>query len=343
MSTQSREAGASKRRNDVIDALRGVAILAVMAHHYLVHYTVVDHKRDLVGWHHHYSAQFRLGRLGVEVFFVISGLVIAMTVTRCAGPVDFAVRRFARLFPALAVAAPITFVIGRFGPAEFHRTLADLVASLTFFAQHLGHEYIDGVYWSLTVEVIFYTIIGVSILVLRERFWIGPLLIGLVTGAGKLMGHTFLLGSYWPYFLAGIGAWYILFEKRTRLGGIFLCTAAVLYPLARPTGGIGVDLAIVLPVATMFMLIVVGYQGSNLGLAWIGRRSYSLYLVHNIVGVTLIGRLTRYLPDAVVLFVVFTLMLALSWVLFRLVEEPGKDLVLNLWRRWQSPAVDYRK
>ncbi|NVB83942.1 MAG: acyltransferase [Kofleriaceae bacterium] len=324
---------ASSRRNDAIDALRGIAILGVIAFHYLVHYAPPESPRDLVGFDYTYSPWLSLGQYGVHVFFVVSGLVIAMTVSRSDGALDFTVRRLARLYPALVVAAPLTFLVARVGPPEFHRTVSDLFASLTFFAHKLHRHNVDGVYWSLTVEVTFYAVIAASVLVLRTRFWIGPLVLGIATGVAEIIGYPMILAAYWPYFLAGIGGWYLLFDERRRLGLTFLAIAVLLYVGWLRPGGLPVDLAIIVPVAATFSLIAIGYQGPYLGLAWLGRRSYSLYLIHNIIGVTLIAKLSPFLPDAVVVVGVLALMVALASLMFKHVEEPGKDLLLGIWRR----------
>src|SRR6187200_1820250 len=64
-----------------LDGLRGIAVLAVMAYHY-------DEQRA------HY------GLLGVEMFFVISGFVILMTMEKTNSLFAFVWHRAARLYPA---------------------------------------------------------------------------------------------------------------------------------------------------------------------------------------------------------------------------------------------------
>jgi peptidoglycan/LPS O-acetylase OafA/YrhL len=51
----------------------------------------------------------RFGEFGVQLFFVISGFVIAMTLERCKTPREFVVRRYARLGPAMLLSGMITF------------------------------------------------------------------------------------------------------------------------------------------------------------------------------------------------------------------------------------------
>lgn len=124
----------TKQRNNIIDAFRGLAILAVMAYHYTIRWP------DLYGFEHTYSPIFGLGKYGVHLFFVVSGLVITMTVLRSADAIEFAVRRFARLYPAFVAAACVTFVCMQWGPPQFRRGFIDLFASLSMDAKVLGHS-----------------------------------------------------------------------------------------------------------------------------------------------------------------------------------------------------------
>ena len=66
---------AQPSRIQVIDAFRGIAILAVMAYHYTVRWP------EFYGYSSSYSELFRIGQYGVHLFFVVSGLVITIGVT----------------------------------------------------------------------------------------------------------------------------------------------------------------------------------------------------------------------------------------------------------------------
>jgi len=59
-----------------LDSLRGLAIIAVMLYHYTSRYV------RLYGFHNTPPFEFWYGRLGVEFFFIISGFVIFMTLSK---------------------------------------------------------------------------------------------------------------------------------------------------------------------------------------------------------------------------------------------------------------------
>lgn len=77
-----------------VDALRGVAALAVVLFHYTTRFT------DLFQPGVPPAVSFPGGHYGVNLFFIISGFVIFMTLEKTARPLDFVVSRFSRLFPA---------------------------------------------------------------------------------------------------------------------------------------------------------------------------------------------------------------------------------------------------
>ena len=75
-----------RARSDALDGLRGLTAVAVLAYHAM--------------W-------LETGRLGVDVFFALSGWLIA----GCVGAKDYASRRFVRLVPSALVVAVLTLAV----------------------------------------------------------------------------------------------------------------------------------------------------------------------------------------------------------------------------------------
>ena len=109
----------------VLDGLRALAILAVMAFHYTMRWTPPQAREDLYPYHGAFNHLPILGPMldygwaGVELFFVVSGFVICMTLERSSGLWDFFRRRLARLWPAMLVCASITMLVAQFGPDQW--------------------------------------------------------------------------------------------------------------------------------------------------------------------------------------------------------------------------------
>jgi peptidoglycan/LPS O-acetylase OafA/YrhL len=96
------------------------------------------------------------GWIGVEIFFVISGFVIANAAAG-ATPAAFLKGRLLRLFPAVWVCASITLLAWLLIAHEpLARVLAPYFNSLLLWVRG---PWIDGVYWSLGVEIVFYTMV----------------------------------------------------------------------------------------------------------------------------------------------------------------------------------------
>ncbi len=78
----------SEKRLDALDGLRGVAILLVMGFHFFHHLESPYYKSHLYPYGERFAAipLFQYGYLGVELFFIISGFVIALTLEKSQFP-----------------------------------------------------------------------------------------------------------------------------------------------------------------------------------------------------------------------------------------------------------------
>jgi peptidoglycan/LPS O-acetylase OafA/YrhL len=155
-----------KDRVSILDGLRVIAIVMVMLYHY--YFRFLDS-------HYTYSFNiptiFKYGYLGVELFFIISGFVISLTLTKCTGFIEFIKKRFVRLIPAMVICSSKTFIfIILFDNNNLFagsKSLVNLLISNSFISPLLINtllptnvSYIDGAYWSLWVEITFYIIAG---------------------------------------------------------------------------------------------------------------------------------------------------------------------------------------
>jgi peptidoglycan/LPS O-acetylase OafA/YrhL len=166
----------------VIDVLRAYAALSVVLLHVvaLFEWTTFPQSGPF-SW-------FHIGGMGVDLFFVISGFVISLSAFKIIDSqesgfrFDFFVRRFARIAP-LYYATCIFFVLFIYPHYLFDGSLlADALAHL-FFVHNLSERYqgaINGVNWSVGVEMQFYLFILVFVPILRiARPWlIAAILVG---------------------------------------------------------------------------------------------------------------------------------------------------------------------
>lgn len=161
-----------------------------------------------------------VGAIGVDIFFVISGFIIAFILARGAmAPADFAARRFFRivpiywLFTLLALAAVLVNPAWTQGGAV--PTPADTMKSLFMLPQERLPVLFVG--WSIEHEMLFYVVMGLLLAFGKVRFapqiLIGLGLAGLFPGLIQNAWSAHLFSKYNFLFAAGI----LIFQERDRL------------------------------------------------------------------------------------------------------------------------------
>ncbi|HEV7414831.1 MAG TPA: acyltransferase family protein, partial [Tianweitania sediminis] len=137
-----------------LDLLRLVAALCVVAFHYLFRGSAGEPFLD-AGYPE--LAPFALyGYLGVSLFFAISGFVIAWS-AEGRDWIGFATSRFTRLYPGFLICMTASFlVLFAVGDSRLPVTPEQWAANLVILSPALGQPFVDGVYWSIVLELVFY-------------------------------------------------------------------------------------------------------------------------------------------------------------------------------------------
>lgn len=344
----------SGRRLAEFDGLRAVAVLAVVLYHYFQAYPQ----------HYPYGAGLlplaRYGDLGVALFFVISGFVITLSLSGQPGPWRFALKRLARLWPALAVCSILTFAFVHSVDSGFSREvqggLSGFAASWTFTSQRFWHSalgfdgYVDVVYWTLAIEIRFYLLAAVICwLAPAGRFAaVAPLVLLLmqslfaavqfaVPGLVPQVVIETLFLAYAHLFAAGItfAAVYGGARGKRQAALIFWSFSVALYR-AEDWGETAVLALIFLAVAACAWRLRAASVLAWRPLAALGVISYPVYLLHNYIGVTLLSLLPPGLSDGVFVLaagLVLGGILLLSSAVHHLVELPAQQAVRSFLER----------
>ncbi|MGR9202982.1 acyltransferase family protein [Rhizobium leguminosarum] len=94
------------------------------------------------------------GWVGVELFFVISGLVIVNSAA-AATAMSFLKGRILRLYPAVWICASLTLIVIATQDVN-RRIIKNYLRSITLYP---GGPWIDGQYWTLACEICFYALV----------------------------------------------------------------------------------------------------------------------------------------------------------------------------------------
>ncbi|MGH4497688.1 acyltransferase family protein [Klebsiella pneumoniae] len=130
----------TKNRSSSIDTLRFIAAGIVC----LAHAIPVANMHFIV-------PEFILGRVGVVIFFMISGYLIPVSLnTKNGGLLGFWISRFFRLYPMYWVSIALAiFILNR-------NNIIDIAFNITMFQSLFGVTDMIGVYWTLIIEMLFY-------------------------------------------------------------------------------------------------------------------------------------------------------------------------------------------
>jgi peptidoglycan/LPS O-acetylase OafA/YrhL len=299
---------------------------------------------------------------GVSLFFIISGFVIAWS----AGGRDarsFLIARAARLYPAFLVCMTLTAVgIALLAPAgvdEFRMSLARWLANLPLVSKVFGQPFVDGAYWSIVVEVVFYAWVAVFLALglFRRRqlmilsAWLAIALINELVLQQQGLQYA-LATRHAGYFTLGILA-YRLFEgarppdwREMLLGfaAIALCLLddrAYVGWMQAALGyahGWSPAFAAAKLLAMLAMLALAIRMPPALGpgaAAALGGLTYPLYLLHQNLGYALMHRLQPMFDRWSALLFATAAVIAMAWLVHRTIEPAGKRLIIRI-AGWQA-------
>ncbi|MHC2255525.1 peptidoglycan/LPS O-acetylase OafA/YrhL [Bradyrhizobium embrapense] len=331
-----------------IDGLRAIAALGVMVEHMfgdLLRQTPpaagpMNAAGDLL------VQNVSLGRFGVALFFLISGFVVPFSIGGERPLFQFAVSRAFRLYPALwlalAVLASMAWLAGE--PPRAVTVLANMTMAPALF----GQPWLSPIYWTLFVELAFYVLIALlfSVGTLRRVGVLSILSLALVIATAlpvqlRIHGIANLpvqyLGMHLSFLFLGLllRLWLVERVPGASVAALALVLAQIVavpsvapFSLARGDNFIMEGLT---PVLAAYALALVVFLAAvrfdrprSLLLSRIGLISYSMYLLHWPVNVTVYRflPLTGQIGDSATMLVCADLTLLVSWLVYRLVERP---------------------
>lgn len=311
-----------------VDGLRGVAAMMVVVYHLA--------PNSPVAWLTIH------GGLGVHVFFVLSGFVIASVIGDeriTAGYFGrFVLRRFVRLdipyWLNIALAVFLGAVVVYFGVPERHYGLAQIAASVFYLQGILGFGQINDVYWTLCFEIQFYLSLLLLVwLTQRARLDVGSRMLHLfvlATIAASVACSTTLFPNprgamfidWWGFGLGALTWWTITGRAQRRIFALAVLIA-ICFPFARHADQ---RLVGTLTAVSLFAAAQSGNMGRWLAdpvMQFLGRISYSLYLFHPLTGGMAQKFAERYLGKGLSFVIGVGVSILCAWIVYRLIERPA--------------------
>lgn len=323
-----------------IDALRGIAAMAVMLFHYTTRFD------QLYGFGVSPLFSVPWGHYGVNLFFLISGYVIYMTLGRTRRLADFVVSRFSRLYPAFWAAVAISFctvlVLGLPGKEV---SSGDALANMLMFHGLFRVPHVDSVYWTLEIELLFYTLILLLYrfrLLGRIRWFIVFLLLlrvaydlsarWLNVDLPWIVGHILII-KYIPWFAIGIMVHRLIAVSDSDWRDIAVIGLSLLSLAVCDS----VELGLLTLAFSALLYLAASGRFSLLRwslLVWLGDISYTLYLLHENIGWAILLRLKALGLDAnLAIPLAIVISLGAAVLLTRYLEKPAMYWIRGKYRQ----------
>lgn len=337
-----------------IDGLRGVASLAVAILHLTIGGGFEMTLRAVLP-----AAAIAVlshGYLGVEIFFVISGFVIAYSIRgrtitgRYLG--NFAVRRSLRLDPPYYVTIALALIVIWISNQLMTDRTAEMpgwttvLAHMFYLQGFLGMTNIVGVFWTLCLEVQFYLVLTVCVglcqFIVRktgDKPAVRTAAYTTVFGALAITSFAmaldfipvFVRGIFltdWYLFFAGALLWWVLQKSVPAWVFWIYCLGPVWVSVHHHDldGVFGSLTAISIFAAARFSYMNVWL--SDRFIQFFGRISYSLYLLHIVIGQRVVNLGRRFsgdnlLPGLFWILLGLAASVAAAWLMYHYIERPG--------------------
>ena len=330
-----------KQRSPLLDLLRIVAAFLVLIFHWSGNggfYPLLNSPYSLDWIPSWLLALGKYGYLGVDIFFMLSGAVIANSALRRSAR-SFAIGRFNRLYPVyfLATFASI-LLIPHF---TSNQNILEDTFGLTGLQFWTGGPSIVGAAWTLAFEIHFYFIIFLSIYITeRKSSFTSTVLIRVLSGwtlliliSPSLNSDAFkftVIQEFAPYFILGaVLSQFKNLDAIRRLFPLFLVDASlawrVLYGRIDHGNSLLVSLfimavSVVVLIAGNFETRVISSKHFIKIISHLSLMTYPIYLFHETLGMTMISILATVFTAPIACALTLFVLILSSWAVVSFIE-----------------------
>ena len=290
-------------RNEQLDWLRGLLALSIMIYHLTTWEFSQPSASTLLG---------RLGVYGVSMFFVLSGLSIAIAYNRhlvdTASSVRFLVRRIFRIWPLfwLTVLTVTAMDYGAGTPVRWKLLVANLTTAFGFISPT---SYMTTGAWSIGNEMVYYALTPILLLTFRRSRTAGNLLVFATIAVGIFFSTALLspvdsLSRQWatyvnPFnnlflFCSGVALFFLPNPGRKLISPFVLLLACAAVLLYWPADGDAINVVtgtnrLVFSLASVGLVLAFYHMRITVPfyvtwpLVQLGLATYGIYLLHSVI------------------------------------------------------------
>lgn len=290
-----------KRRIYGLDILRGLSAICIILYHYTVRYnqsvyTLSNYKTNWI-----FGNFFEWGSMAVLTFFILSGFFSGIYSNK--NGMDYIKKRVKRLFPPFVMCCLITSIFMFLFYKSAFVGIKNIILNILFFPLYLGVKPIDGVYWTLLKEVIFYSLVAIMFLFNLEKkqkqnvliIWIALCIFTYYIKFNNILDsliNIFAMPEYVSMFLIGISLKEI-FEKSSNKKDVLILLLSFL-ELYLWKNIINVIFVVAIIIFIFFSYKYVEKTIPGFGIInYIAKISYPLYLIHQMIGYSIISFLQK--------------------------------------------------
>ena len=346
------------KRVDYIDGFRGLAILmVVLFHSYSRWPAIVPY-----GYRFADFFLFKYGYLGVQLFFMISGFVILMTLEKCRSIVHFLMKRWLRLFPAMLIVTVLVYFTATMLPERpaGEPPIQNIFPGLLFIRPDILSSIInspvdnlEGSFWSLYIEVAFYIIFGILYFIAGERkaTW-GIFLVFLFSFSNTFLSAIFEYESPLIYKINNIiqpvqfvwftaGGFAFLYSKGKKISDLWISIAITFMGCLWYYYNVNLQTFMAMSlIAAIFLFTVYSERLKVLfsfkPLLLVGFVSYPFYLIHEnaLIALTIkLGRFFPNIPDFIMPLIPATFLFGIAYIIARYIEPLIRHCWLSMLQR----------
>jgi peptidoglycan/LPS O-acetylase OafA/YrhL len=318
----------------------------------------------------HFGHVYPIGSFGVDLFFVISGYIMARILDSERTRQYFLRRRLLRIVPPYWFFTLLVFVASIFVPQMMISTrnnIPELLKSLVFIPFMKGSGVIRPtlfIGWSINYEMFFYVALAIGLAIApRRAVWIGSGIILAILAACSFVPHPGPVVQFYSdpiiiEFVMGVLGYYVCQSmgpiRSTSLKSLLLVvgiTAALALSFFQAfhlyfthIRAISLGIAAWIAVCAAVLLASNGWDTRNKLLILIGDASYILYLVHTFViyflDRALAHRLGHWLSDSTVsgMAIGVTASVVLSILLHLYAERPVLRILTSRYGGHRPPS-----